>query len=265
MFSAISESAAASNRRSISIATERASVCDHLDQPQPPRFGGQSLGIARREAEGVDVDLETPLDAGPQHFHRHRPALAVDDDLGAVHLRNRGGGHRRTERREQLAQRLVQGGCDGALGLGLRERRHLVLQRLEIARQRHADHVRPRRQELAELHIGGAEPGQRGGEAIGGDLARRPLDQPGDRYGGARGQRQPRGIDQREHALARADESRVTETGEVDQAGNHNRQPECSATMPPVMRWNATRRKPAERIISAKLSGRGKRRIDSTR
>ncbi len=45
----------------------------------------------------------------------------------------------------------------------------------------------------------------------------------------------------------------------------HSRQPECSATMPPAMGWNETRAKPAVRIISANVSGRGKRRIDSTR
>ena len=36
---------------------------------------------------------------------------------------------------------------------------------------------------------------------------------------------------------------------------DHNRQPECSATMPPVMRWNDTRAKPAARIMSANASG----------
>jgi hypothetical protein len=37
----------------------------------------------------------------------------------------------------------------------------------------------------------------------------------------------------------------------VGQPCNHKRQPECSATMPPVMRWNETRANPAFRIISA--------------
>ena len=46
---------------------------------------------------------------------------------------------------------------------------------------------------------------------------------------------------------------------------DHSRQPECSATMPPLMRWNDTRPKPAVRIMPANASGRGKRRIDSTR
>ena len=55
VFSAISESAAASSRRSISIATERAQRLDHLDQAQPPRLGRMALGGARREAERVEI------------------------------------------------------------------------------------------------------------------------------------------------------------------------------------------------------------------
>ena len=190
---------------------------------------------------------------------------AAGGDLGAVHLRDRRGRDRRTEGGEQVAQRLAERELDRALGLGLRERRHLVLQGLEVARERDADHVRPRRQELAELHIGGTEPGQRGGQPVGGDLAGRPLDEPRQRERAARRQRQRRRVDQGEHALAREHEAGARETGDMSQAGDHNRQPECSATMPPVMRWNATRRKPAARIISANASGRGNRRIDSTR
>ena len=63
------DSAAASSRRSISIVTERAQRLDHLDQAQPPRFGRIALGGARREGEGVEIGLEAPLDAGPQHLH----------------------------------------------------------------------------------------------------------------------------------------------------------------------------------------------------
>ncbi len=59
------------------------------------------------------------------------------------------------------------------------------------------------------------------------------------------------GVDEREHALAREHESGVREADEMGEACDHKRQPECSATMPPVMRWNETRRKPAARIISA--------------
>ena len=70
VFSAISESAAASNRRSISSATERPQRVYHFDQPQPPRFGGHQLGLARGKGEGVEVELETPLYAWSEHLHR---------------------------------------------------------------------------------------------------------------------------------------------------------------------------------------------------
>src|SRR5262249_58856353 len=101
--------------------------------------------------------------------------------------------------------------------------------------------------------------------AVGGDAAGGPLDDARQPHRGARRQRQPRGIDQREYALAREYEPGTAETREVGEASDHNRQPECSATMPPVMRWNETRRKPAARINSANSSGRGKRRIDAIR
>jgi len=57
----------------------------------------------------------------------------------------------------------------------------------------------------------------------------------------------------------------MAETDEVGQACNHKRQPECNATIVALMRWNEARAKPAVRIISANASGRGNRRIDSTR
>ena len=66
-------------------------------------------------------------------------------------------------------------------------------------------------------------------------------------------------------AIGRLNSRISAAAGEMRERGDHKRQPECSATIPPVMRWNATRRKPAVRIMSAKVSGRGKRRIDSTR
>ena len=148
-----------------------ASVVDHLDQPQPPRLGRQALGLARGEEKRVEIDLEAPLDAGPQHLDRDGAAAAVGHDLGAMHLRDRGGGDRRAEAREQLASaacrtRLRPRASASACGNGA-----ILSCRLSRSRaSRGADHVRPRRQELAELHVGGPEPGQRGGEPV-----RRPL------------------------------------------------------------------------------------------
>ena len=43
---------------------------------------------------------------------------------------------------------------------------------------------------------------------------------------------------------------------------DHNRQPECSATTPPVIGVNDTRRKPAASIIVAKAFGLGNFRIE---
>ncbi len=153
-----------------------------------------------------------------------------------MHLCDRRGRDRRAERREQHVDRLAQRGGDRALGFRLRKRRHLVLQRLEVARERDADHVRPRRQELAELHVSRTKPCERGGESVGGYVRRGALDQPGDGDAEARRQRQPAGVDQRKHAFTREYVARMTEAGEVSEACNHKRQPECNATMPPAMR-----------------------------
>ena len=178
---------------------------------------------ARGEGEGVEIGLEAALDARPQHLHGDRPARAAGvSELGAMHLRDRGGGDRRAERgEERRAAACRRRAAIARLGLGLRERRHLVLQALEVARERDADHVRARRQELAELHIGRTEPGQRGGQPVGGDLAGRPLDQPRQRERAARRQRQRRRIDQGEHALAREHEAGARETGEMGERGDH--------------------------------------------
>src|SRR5262249_1633992 len=118
---------------------------------------------------------------------------------------------------------------------------------------------------LAELDVAGAEPGERGRQAVRRHAACRPLDQPRHAHGGARRRRQQRGVDSGEYALTPEYETGGGETDEVGRTCDHNRQPECSATMPALMRWNDTGAKPAGRMMSAKASGRGKRRIDSTR
>ena len=194
---------------------------DGLDHAQPPGFRRQAFGLARGEGEGFEIDAEAPLDIGPQHLHGDGLAALGRDDLGAMHLRDRGRGDRRAERRVGLRQRLAQRGDDHRLGLGLRERRHLVLQRFQIARQRHADDVGPRRQELPELDVGRPELGQRGGEPASRAGAGRPLDQPRELDRGLRRPRQRRGIGQREHALAREHEAGAGEAGEMGDRGDH--------------------------------------------
>ena len=118
----------------------------------------------RGEGEGVEVDAEALLDAGTQHLDGDRLAAVRRVDLGAMHLRDRGGGDRGPNAANASFSGLPSAAVTTASASRARERRHLVLQAFEIAGERDADHVGPRRQELAELHVGRAELGQRGGE-----------------------------------------------------------------------------------------------------
>jgi hypothetical protein len=79
----------------------------------------------------------------------------------------------------------------------------------------------PRGQELSELHIAGAETGERGREAVCRHAAGRPFDQPRHAHGGARRRRQQRGVDAAENALARAYETGVAETDEMGDGVDH--------------------------------------------
>jgi hypothetical protein len=194
----------------------RAGKCRHrLDRAQPLRLERDAFRLARDVEEGVEIGLEAPLDAGAQDFHRHRLARAIGCDLGAVHLRDRSGGDRRAEARIDLRKRLAERGGDGCFRFGLRERRHLVLQALKIARDLLADHVGAGGHELAELDVSRAEPGEGCGEPALAAFGARPLDQPGERDRGLGRQRQRPRVDQREHALAREHESSARQAGEM--------------------------------------------------
>src|SRR6185437_5163914 len=115
-----------------------------------------------------------------------------------------------------------------------------------------------------ELDVSRTEPCQRGGEPALAAFSAWPLDQPRQRHRGLGRQRERPRIDQREHALARKHETGARQADEMRYAGNHKRQPECSATTPPVIGVTDTRRKPACSIICAKALGLGNLRIDST-
>src|SRR6202035_6181504 len=90
------------------------------------------------------------------------------------------------------------------------------------------------------------------------EQARQPQERPRRNRHGSR-------IDDADHALAGEHEAGAAETDEMRGSGDHKRQPQCSATMPPVICRYETRWKPAARSMAAKASGLGKRRIDSTR
>jgi hypothetical protein len=190
-----------------------------------------------------------------------------------MHLRDRGGGDSRTKARKQRLQRLAEGALDRGLGLRLREGRHAVLQALQVARENCAHYIWPRRKKLTELDIARSKPRQRRGKPPGAAHLGRPLDHPRQPQHGSRRQRQRRRIDQRQHAFARQDKTRAGKAEEMGEGVEHrisrdrdySRQPECSATMPPVSGQWRTRANPARRIIAVKTSGLGNLRIDSTR
>ena len=68
MFSAISDRAAASSRRSISKADGAGERVDDLDRPQPARARIEPLDRARGEIECREIALETPHDTRTQHL-----------------------------------------------------------------------------------------------------------------------------------------------------------------------------------------------------
>ena len=211
-----------------------------------------------------EVAAEARGDVGPQHLDRNRLAHAVCLDLAAMYLRDRGRRHRRAEARKSLCHGPFQRCRDHGLGLCLRKRRQPVLQAFQIARHGDADDIGARGQELSELEIGGTEPRQRARQPRAGFRAA-ALDQPGHAQRKLSGRRHQRGIDDAEHALAREHECGARQPRGMGQCGDHKRQPECSATMPPERACQLTRAKPASRIISAKAFGFGNLRIDSTR
>ena len=134
---------------------------DDLDQPQALRFRRILLGLGGDPEEIGEVAAEARGDVRPQHLDRNLLPHAVAFDLAAMHLRDRRRRDRGAETRESLIYRAFQRGRDRGFGFGLREWRQAVLQRFEVARHRHADHVGPGCQELAELEIGRTHPLQR--------------------------------------------------------------------------------------------------------
>ncbi len=198
-----------------------------------------ALGGARREVQRVEIGLEAPLDAGPQDFHRN--GLPVGFRL--MHLRDGRRRDRGAERRIDVPQRLAECGGDLRLGVSLRERRHAVLQALQIARERGTDDIGARCQELPELDVSRPEARQRSRKLAGRVAPARPLQQSGDTQSESRRRGQRGRIGQTEHTFARKDKTGARQTKQMTDRRDHKRQPECSATMPPLISRCDTRRK----------------------
>ena len=94
-FSANSEAAAASRRKSISMRTERASVSTTSTRRSRRSLRREPLGASRAAKNMSDeVAREAPLDARPQDLDRDLALAVAVAHAGAMHLRDRGRGHR---------------------------------------------------------------------------------------------------------------------------------------------------------------------------
>ena len=191
---------------------------DDGDEAQAPCLGRACLRQLRAEAHGGEIAVEAVADSGPEDLDRNLAAVLA---AGTVDLGDRGRCDRLAELGENRLDRLAMGGFDRGTGLRHREGRHPVLQGRKILGDLHADDIGPRRQELAELDIGRAEPGQGRGEAGGGGAGAAALDQAAERDQRPRRRRQDRGIDQRERALARQHEADPRRAGEMGKRRDH--------------------------------------------
>ena len=105
MLSAISEMAAASSRRSISISIGAAQRVDHGDRLQAPRGRMEALDLARGEdssCRGRGGSASRCRGAGSSRRRSRRTPLSIDD--GLVHLGDGGGGDRRAELGEVILE-----------------------------------------------------------------------------------------------------------------------------------------------------------------
>ncbi len=118
--------------------------------PQPVAFLRIVARELREDVHHLEVALDLRADAGTHD---------LDDDFFAgtqscgVHLRDRGGGERRlVELGEHFAHRFAVSALDDGFGFQPRERRHAVLQFLELVGDVDRQQVASRGQRLAELH-----------------------------------------------------------------------------------------------------------------
>ena len=271
VFSASSETAAASRRRSISTETERASAST-ISTGLRRRASGTMRSNRRAAARMAWRSRAKPLaHAGPHHLDGDRQVALGRADPGLVHLRDRGGGDRLAEFDEEL----VDGTAERDLHHARPPRRGGKGGIRSCSRSRSraaasADDVGAGGEELAELHVRRPEPGQR--RRAGAPRRRRRCaarSMRASRRPEPRGGGKALGSIERERALAGQDEAGMRQLrSEMDEAADH------ASDLPAGMdvrrcrrsaaRW-VTRLKPASSIIRAKAAGGGKRRIDSTR
>ncbi len=129
-----------------------------LDRPQAAAGRHEALLHVGDEIHRLDVVGEALAHAGADDLDGDLLAARRRIDLGRMHLGDRGGGNRLAEACIELVDRAAERALDARLGRRRREERHAVLQLREVVGKFDADDIRARRQELADLDVGGAEP-----------------------------------------------------------------------------------------------------------
>jgi hypothetical protein len=125
---------------------------DHVDPHPGRRVRGEE---ARELVEELHVVGELRADVRPLHLHDDRAPAA---ELRRVHLPEARAAERLVvERGEQLPDAPAELRLDRRLDLGEPDRRHVVLQLLQLADVGRGQQVRARRQHLPELHVGRPE------------------------------------------------------------------------------------------------------------
>ena len=273
-FSASSEAAAASKRRSISSSHRLRQRLDDLDRLQPAQLRPGPLDQPRQPQEQVEVAREGARDPGPQHLDRDLRALGRHREM---HLRDRGGGDRRCRRRRRRGSRAAARTRPRSARAPRRRERAAggpaACARSSVisspSRSARVDRIWPSLMKLGPSSVSAAasrSPGRpRGAGAA-------PPEQPGDAQTAARRRRcRSSGNSASCRARVSAIRTRRARLRQAAQEPEHrvgslqSRQAECSAATPPVRLRNCARSRPAAAIISDNSLCGGKRRMLSTR
>ena len=134
---------------------------DDIDRPQPPDFRRDAFEQARGGVVALEIGEEPLPDPRPQDLDRHRlracrRATSTALCTCAIEAAAIGGESSVSSAARSPSACAEQRGHQRRI-----ERLHLVLQHREILRDLGADDVGPRRQRLAELHVGRPEPVER--------------------------------------------------------------------------------------------------------
>ena len=259
MFSASSETAAASRRRSISIETERASVSTTSSGFRRRASARGARRGGRRRAWPGGRARNLLAHAGAHHLHGDRLARPRVRMRGLVDLGDGGGGDRLAELREERRRSDAERDLDHARPPRPRGKGGMRSCRRSRSRA-------PRRRRCRAASPGTGRTSRRTGRAGSAPprgaprRRRRPAARSAARARSAkrgRGRQRAR-IDERQRALARQHEAGAQVAGEMDEA--RRSRPDLPAGMDGddarrEGRW-VTRLKPASSIIRAKAAGR---------